>query len=237
MSDVMNGQSTTLFFDAQNAWQTWSLEAFETRAAVMQQVVNALVKEHATLVPVVQFHINHAEKYLGKVHQLVGPTGETNELYTVGRGVCALVAGGRSLASRQALMAQLTCALIAGNSVVVCIEDVAFGDAIEALLGAILPKHLLQFTDFEQYSTLCARDVRSVGCVVSSATLQEINRQLAERESAIATLTAETDLERLPTSHDPRLCLRFISERTRTINITAVGGNATLLELGSDSHG
>ncbi|MCP3702611.1 MAG: 1-pyrroline-5-carboxylate dehydrogenase, partial [Alteromonas sp.] len=27
-----------------------------------------------------------------------------------------------------------------------------------------------------------------------------------------------------------------ITERTRTINITAVGGNATLLELGSEAH-
>ncbi|HAS64519.1 MAG TPA: 1-pyrroline-5-carboxylate dehydrogenase, partial [Vibrio sp.] len=46
---------------------------------------------------------------------------------------------------------------------------------------------------------------------------------------------SETDLVTLNVAHDPHLSLRFITERTRTINITAVGGNATLLGA-SDSH-
>ncbi|MCO4788283.1 1-pyrroline-5-carboxylate dehydrogenase, partial [Vibrio cholerae] len=53
---------------------------------------------------------------------------------------------------------------------------------------------------------------------------------------AIVSLVSETDLLTLPVAHDPHLSLRFITERTRTINITAVGGNATLLELGVDTH-
>ncbi|MGO3799410.1 MAG: 1-pyrroline-5-carboxylate dehydrogenase, partial [Vibrio casei] len=60
-------------------------------------------------------------------------------------------------------------------------------------------------------------------------------------EGVITPLVAETvdgtstSGHDLVLTHDPSLVLSFITERTRTINITAVGGNATLLELG-DQH-
>ncbi|WP_305846204.1 hypothetical protein [Photobacterium kishitanii] len=57
-------------------------------------------------------------------------------------------------------------------------------------------------------------------------------RQLAQREGVLAQLVAELDGELVPVIGSQHYCLRFITERTRTINITAVGGNATLLELG-----
>ncbi|MFA0070912.1 1-pyrroline-5-carboxylate dehydrogenase, partial [Vibrio breoganii] len=70
----------------------------------------------------------------------------------------------------------------------------------------------------------------------NSQTAQAINLQLAKRDGAIVGLVAETDLATMNVANDPHLSLRFITERTRTINITAVGGNATLLELGSEAH-
>ncbi len=59
-----------------------------------------------------------------------------------------------------------------------------------------------------------------------------INRLLANRNGQIAQLISETDLEELPTLTDNYLLFRFITEKTQTINVTAVGGNATLLALG-----
>jgi len=35
---------------------------------------------------------------------------------------------------------------------------------------------------------------------------------------------------------DPYLIYRFIIEKTRSINVTAVGGNASLLALGNGDH-
>jgi delta 1-pyrroline-5-carboxylate dehydrogenase len=83
---------------------------------------------------------------------------------------------------------------------------------------------------------LLESDVRSIGYVGNPEVERTINRQLAKRTGAIVSLTSETDLVSIPVAHDPHLALRFITERTRTINITAVGGNATLLELGSEAH-
>ncbi|MCV5886981.1 hypothetical protein OFN71_27590, partial [Escherichia coli] len=79
-------------------------------------------------------------------------------------------------------------------------------------------------------------DVRSVGYVGYSQVEHALNLQLAKRDGAIVGLVSETDLESPKLAHDPHLSLRFITERTRTINITAVGGNATLLELGNETH-
>ncbi|NTJ39281.1 1-pyrroline-5-carboxylate dehydrogenase, partial [Vibrio vulnificus] len=82
---------------------------------------------------------------------------------------------------------------------------------------------------------LIDRDVRSVG-YVGNAQVDELNLQLAKRDGAIVGLVSATDQAGALLAHDPHLSLRFITERTRTINITAVGGNATLLELGNDTH-
>lgn len=236
MNTSINGQASTLFFDAQNAWNSWYLESTQHRSESLQVCCQALVKEHATLVPVMQYHIQHGTDLLSEPHKLVGPTGETNELYAVGRGVTLLVVESTELNDKMAFVAQLTCALIAGNSVIACCDDSQFTSSLDAILSTNLPKKLVQFADFSLYSAFCESDVRSVGTVVEPNTLKTINRQLAARDGAIATLTSESDRENLPVSHDPKLSLRFITERTRTINITAVGGNATLLELGSDSH-
>ena len=89
---------------------------------------------------------------------------------------------------------------------------------------------------FDSYASLLEQDVRVVGYVGNPATEHNINLQLAKREGAICQLVSETDLSTMQIAHDPLLSLRFITERTRTINITAVGGNATLLELGNDKH-
>jgi delta 1-pyrroline-5-carboxylate dehydrogenase len=69
--------------------------------------------------------------------------------------------------------------------------------------------------------------------VGASHTCQRFNQLLAEREGQLAQLIYEGDLQAYSLLSEPTLCLRFITERTRTINITAVGGNASLLELGS----
>ena len=94
----------------------------------------------------------------------------------------------------------------------------------------------MQVGSYDAAKQLLSGDVRSVGYVGNSQTAQAINLQLAKRDGAIVSLVAETDLTAMHVAHDPHLSLRFITERTRTINITAVGGNATLLELGSEAH-
>lgn len=178
------------------------------------------------------YHLERASALLAESHQLVGPTGETNELYTAGRGVALIIQGDMSEQAQKAALAQVTAALIAGNSVVFCSDDADFSRQLEtAYMQSSLPMNLLQFAPLDAYQQLLESDVRSVGYVGTTEVERNINRQLAKREGAIVSLVSETDFAATPVAHDPHLSLRFITERTRTINITAVGGNATLLEL------
>ena len=229
----------TVFSDAQQAWASWNLTDFQTRLAYLSTFRAAISGQHHAYASVCQFHLQQAEHALAHPHQLLGPTGETNELYASGRGVTLLLASNsdQTLAAQQSLLAMLTAALLAGNVVLVCSDDSKLNQALEsAIKQANLPANVLLVVPFDSYAPLLEQDVRVVGYVGNPATEHNINLQLAKREGAICQLVSETDLSTMQIAHDPLLSLRFITERTRTINITAVGGNATLLELGSDKH-
>jgi delta 1-pyrroline-5-carboxylate dehydrogenase len=170
---------------------------------------------------------------------MAGPTGETNELYAAGRGVALVIVDDceEKVPALQTATAMITAALLAGNSVQLCSDDVQFNTLIaDAAKQANLPTNLVQVASYDAAQQLLSCDVRSAGYVGNSQTAQAINLQLAKRDGAIVGLVAETDLATMNVANDPHLSLRFITERTRTINITAVGGNATLLELGSEAH-
>jgi len=240
----------TGFSDAFLAWEQWNLTNFDYKCEQLLSLKAQLSEVLPSLAPVMSFHIQQASTLLAESHQLIGPTGETNELYTAGRGVAALVFEqdfNGDTTAQQAIIAQFTAALIAGNSVMLCSDDMALNQGIQtAIEQSRFPNNLIQVVSYDAYHQLLACDVRSVGYVGNSKIEHSINLQLAKREGAIVNLVSqvlvsnhlasEKDLATLTVAHDPHLSLRFITERTRTINITAVGGNATLLELGSDAH-
>lgn len=227
----------TRFSDAFSAWENWNLTDFDSKSECLLAFKQSLQHNQALLGAVVSFHIEQASTLLAETHQLIGPTGETNELYTAGRGVALIIQGDATQPAKNAAVAQMTAALIAGNSVIFCSDDAELCKDLEAAYTqSSLPTNLVQFASLDAYHQLLESDVRSVGYVGNVEVERSINRQLAKREGAIVGLVSETDLDATPVAHDPHLSLRFITERTRTINITAVGGNATLLELGSDTH-
>ncbi|CAK4075090.1 1-pyrroline-5-carboxylate dehydrogenase [Vibrio sp. 16] len=227
----------TRFSDAFSAWENWNLTDFDSKSECLLAFKQSLQQNQALLGAVVSFHIEQASTLLAETHQLIGPTGETNELYTAGRGVALIIQGDATQPAKNAAVAQMTAALIAGNSVIFCSDDAELCKDLEAAYTqSSLPTNLVQFASLDAYHQLLESDVRSVGYVGDVEVERSINRQLAKREGAIVGLVSETDLDATPVAHDPHLSLRFITERTRTINITAVGGNATLLELGSDTH-
>ncbi|MBD1558089.1 1-pyrroline-5-carboxylate dehydrogenase [Vibrio sp. S9_S30] len=227
----------TCFSDAYTAWENWNLTGYEQRSAVMTSFSQALSQQVLAIGSVCSYHREKSEALLATPHLMPGPTGETNELYTAGRGVCLLLQDELSDAGRQAITAQLICALLAGNTVILSSDDEVLTQAIaQAVSSASLPAHLLQTIPRESWQEILECDVRSLGFVGSSEQEILLNRSLSNRNGAIVSFISETDLVGLPTALDPFLALRFVTERTRTINITAVGGNATLLELGSDDH-
>ncbi|NOH28094.1 1-pyrroline-5-carboxylate dehydrogenase [Vibrio mediterranei] len=226
--------NATIFSDVLTAWEGWNLTDFAEQRECLLSVQRNMNELNATLASVMAFHIQQANVLLANPHVMPGPTGETNELYAAGRGVVLVVLESEEAQAKIAAMAQITAALIAGNGVIVCSGNDKFNQILKsAVERSGLPTNLVQFVALEEASTFIDFDVRVVGLVGSKDTEWQVNHQLANRDGAIGLLVSETDLALLPVAHDPNLVLRFITERTRTINITAVGGNATLLELGS----
>ncbi|MFA0079611.1 1-pyrroline-5-carboxylate dehydrogenase [Vibrio artabrorum] len=227
------------FSDALLAWEQWNLTDFDHKSAQVLSFKSEMESQSAPLAAIMTFHLEQAFALLAEHHLMAGPTGETNELYAAGRGVALVIVDDfeEKLPALQTAMAMITTALLAGNSVQLCSDDVPFNTLIaDAAKQASLPTNLVQVASYDAAQLLLSCDVRSVAYVGNSQTAQAINLQLAKRDGAIVSLVAETDLKAMNVAHDPHLALRFITERTRTINITAVGGNATLLELGSEAH-
>lgn len=228
--------SEVTVFDAQTAWEQWNLTDYTFKSECLLSVCRNLEQEQPELTAVIKYHLQQAELLIAEPKLMPGPTGETNELYTAGRGICALIV--EPDMPWTAIVAQMACAVIAGNAVIVCSDDMAFNQCIETAIAAALPAHLVHIVAYDSYQSVVSSDIRIASFVGSATTELSINRLLAQKDGVIVPFVAETidttaEEKELTLAHDPCLVLRFITERTRTINITAVGGNATLLELGN----
>lgn len=226
----------TRFSDAQAAWENWHLSAFELRRQCVDAMKAVLLEFAPKLVNVVDFHIKNSENCLANIAMMPGATGETNEFYTEGRGVTLIILDDDA-PTVIPVFAMLTCALLGGNTVMVCSNNPELAPLLHSVgSSTAFPESVLQLDSLDSYHALLDSDVRCVGFVGRISAEKKINRELSKHRGPIVNLVAETDLEKMPVSKDTTLPLRFVTERTRTINITAIGGNASLLELGSDAH-
>ncbi|CAM3968516.1 hypothetical protein [Vibrio neonatus] len=224
------------FSEAQQAWSLWNQVPYATRYELMLAAANTLPLSNLK-VPL-EFHHKYCAELLSEPVLMPGPTGETNELYTAGRGVSLIIADSRvDVPVSKAFYAQLCVSLMAGNCVVLCVQDSDLAEQVLELIECLaLPVGVLSLVEYDQYVQLLQSDVRITTVLGDDAFVKQVNRNLAQKSGAIAPLIAEVELAKMPVAQDPKLALRYITERTRTINITAVGGNATLLELGSAEY-
>jgi|GEM_PF-475499 len=220
--------------DAQSTWEQWSATDFDHKRGRLSAFQSVLEEKHPMVAKVVSFHLRQASILLAKPLWLEGPTGETNELYTVGRGIVLAICENDLRNADHALhsaVAIIACALIAGNGVVVCSDNAALNPLVEQTAERVdFPPNLVQVVGYDAAARMIEGGVRQVGYVGHDRIERELNRQLAKRDGPIGGLVAETDLESPTLVHDPYLSLRFVTERTRTINTTAVGGNPNLLD-------
>ena len=229
MSDIQ-----TCFSRSYSAWEKWNLLAYDDKSEYLLSLEGKLSNGFQEAF---QYQLVCSKQVVSPIYNLNGPTGETNELYTAGRGVGVLVVDTQHNNVELAAGAMLAAMLAAGNSVIVCCDTESVIEHLkQAISKANFPTNLVQFTSLDAHLSVLDKDIRNFAFVGSEQAVVELNKALALRSGAITALVSETDLDELPQSQDPKLVLRFITERTRTINVTAVGGNATLLELGSDGH-
>ena len=70
--------------------------------------------------------------------------------------------------------------------------------------------------------------------LVTDSEVQAISQELANTDGILTQVISVTDMEGLSEMLTPDYLHRFVTERVRTINTTAIGGNASLLELGTE---
>lgn len=232
--------STASLFGADHAavFETWNRRGFADRCtllanAIAQLPMSADHEEQTHLLPILLDRARH----MGAVQELPGPTGESNELYLVGRGHTLVF--GTEEATPVALSGQVICALACGNPVL--LNGQAESDWCQrfvALLHLIgVPRGVLVFVENEDLETLLQLEQLALVAPVCRHEEEIVfQRQLAGREGLLVQLASECDPAGCSTLLQPDHIHRFVTEKTRTINTTAVGGNATLLELGSAEH-
>ncbi|GAA0793813.1 hypothetical protein [Marinobacterium sediminicola] len=220
---------------ASAVWEAWNRRGFADRCRLLTAALEHLpAHAEAALTERLARQLMVDAEALEITLEMPGPTGESNELYLTGRGV-ALILG--TEASTETLVAcQLLAALACGNAVVLRWpgQESWLSQLVEALHQAGVPRALLAVdTDSPEPVLFSHSDLRMV--IASCTPEQEIqlNRSLSAQEGVLLQLVAETDLQHCPLLTSPDFLLRLVTEKTRTINTTAVGGNATLLELGS----
>ncbi|PWI32599.1 1-pyrroline-5-carboxylate dehydrogenase [Vibrio albus] len=225
-------QTGNLYTRSYTVWESWNLLDFREQRESVLALGEQFTGELKT---VFDYQLSHGSQIAGATHHLISPTGETNELYTAGRGVGLLIIDSDENAVAKPAVAMLSAMLIAGNSLIICCDNSMLnGIIMTAGMGAGIPEGLIQFAPAEAYKSLFEHDIRTVAFVGEESASWRMNKLLAARPEVIVPLVAETDFTSMPVCCDPMLVLRFITERTRTTNITAVGGNAMLLELSNE---
>ncbi|WP_298941003.1 hypothetical protein [uncultured Psychromonas sp.] len=237
IQDSNDQSSTSVIKQATSAWLTWNAIEIEQRITLISQWSELLKLQHSLgLLPgqMVDFHSLHAVPLISSGEEMPGPTGESNVLSTSGRGPFVIMA--EQDAPIEAFIALVSCALVAGNSVVMAAlsehEDI-ISTLEQVCVFSDIDMPIITVKDNNELENVIINPaIAGVGYVGSEAEAIRLNRVLAERDGQIALLIVETDLQGLEMVRDQSLVLRFITEKTLTTNVTAVGGNATLLALG-----
>jgi RHH-type proline utilization regulon transcriptional repressor/proline dehydrogenase/delta 1-pyrroline-5-carboxylate dehydrogenase len=155
------------------------------------------IAEVREAVDFLRYYAALGRRLFGAPEQLPGPTGESNQLSLHGRGVFVAISPWNFPLA--IFVGQVSAALMAGNSVLAKPAEqtslVGYA-AVRLLHEAGVPADVLQFLpgDGAVVGAALTRDPRVAGVVFtgSTETARIINRTLAGRDAALATLIAET---------------------------------------------
>lgn len=165
---------------------------------------------------------------------MTGATGESNELYVTARGKTMVI--GDESAKTLAVLGQLMAALLTGNEVILHCpsQDEMCIEAIKALYETGISEDVISIANDSKLVTLLYMErLAQVAVSGSASEVQTISQELANTDGILTQVIAVTDMDGLSEMLTPDYLYRFVTERVRTINTTAIGGNATLLELGT----
>ena len=210
------------------AHEQWSHRTLASRLAILEAAAASLDSPLATWV------LKRISKEMPYETLLPGPTGEANSLHWEGRGVVAVLRD--ETAASAAYIAQLFTALATGNVAIIQVGELAL-HVSQALQAAGLPEGVLQITEADTDQLAAHPAFAGYAFSGSSATASVLNRKISHRDGCLAQLISETDPLNFSLITSQDYPWRFVTESTLSINTTAVGGNATLLELGGKTDG
>jgi len=234
----LNSNVLKIVEQAMQSWLTWSAIDIQERSEIISKWSELLSQQrNLDLMPsqMVDFHKQQALLLIGEAQLMPGPTGESNVLTSLGRGSFVLMADDN--VPETVFVALVCCVLMAGNSLIIASHD-KFQEVVESLTCvfslSVIDEAVVQIIEKESIESLIANPcIAGMAYAGNQAEAIRLNSLLAQRKGQIAQFITETDLQGLETVRDQCLVLRFITEKTQTINVTAVGGNASLLALGS----
>ena len=191
-----------------------------------------LLKRFAEQTPLASWLLERISTQMPEELVLPGPTGEANTLRWEGRGVVALV--GDDTAQAQSVLGHLFAALATGNTVIAQSSLNSIKPIINELTSA-LPAGVIQQADAQADDFAKVETCAAYAFSGTKDNESHLNRVLSVRGGALAQLISETDFDQFSSQCALDYPWRFVTESTLTVNTTAVGGNATLLELGGRS--
>lgn len=165
--------------------------------------------------------------------ELEGATGESNTLYLTARGKTMIV--GTASAEVLPVIGQLIAALLAGNEVILHYpsRDELCEQICEILRQVGVFEDVISVANDSQLDVLLHMGrLATVGLVASEQEVSELASTIASTDGILTQVVPVTDMSGCKEMLMPDFILRYTTERVMTINTTAIGGNAKLIELG-----
>lgn len=194
------------------------------------------------------WQLENAKRKIAETQLMPGPTGEQNTLSAQGRGVF-LVTISEALKTQDkelneetisiGFVGQVAAALVAGNTVITTgqagryLSD-TIANAITPFFESSLKRGVIQHVEEAMFDALLAhKSIAGVATLCNEEEAIQLQRHLAAKDGLICQLVVETDYQNLSHISKPDYLFNFITEQTVSNNTTAIGGNASLLELGN----
>ena len=231
VKDVIPSDEYAAMLNAQESWQ--AVDGNE-RVRILEKLAAKLTASGKAELVAGAHHIANfaavSENGFVAPKRMPGPTGETNDLYCLGRGVYLVQVDKNAEPAR--VIRHLGAALAAGNAVILAGDQKWLGDIPALVIDAGLPDKLVKSVGTNTgLGAMYDGAIAGVSCVAPLDRVTAFKQLLAKRDGAILSLISDSGAEDDGALPDEAFLHRFATEKTITINTTAAGGNASLMSM------
>jgi len=231
VKDVIPSDEYAAMLGAQETWQ--AVDGNE-RVRILEKLAAKLTASGKAELVAGAHHIANfaavSENGFVAPKRMPGPTGETNDLYCLGRGVYLVQVDKDAEPAR--VIRHLGAALAAGNAVILAGDQKWLGDIPALVIDAGLPDKLVKSVGTNTgLGAMYDGAIAGVSCLAPLDRVTAFKQLLAKRDGAILSLISDSGAEDDGALPDEAFLHRFATEKTITINTTAAGGNASLMSM------